>query len=167
MCSISYIAQLFQRDSVSPLGICLQLWTSASCKLLLSDLLLLYRYNLSLHFLCCPDSVCAAPAQIGNVYQVLISAEVIAQIPGQMLDWVETLPECTWAMSEELLLRGLACYLLILNNATVNPLLSFKINISLGLKSALERLSFPFRGGILQPPICCEISYFLMGTSMI
>lgn len=71
---------------------------------------------------------------------MLISAEVIAQIPGQMLDWVETLPEHTWAMSEKLLLHGFACYLLIINSATVNPLLSFKINISLGLKSVLERL---------------------------
>lgn len=57
-----------------------------------------------------------------------------------MLDWDETLPEAMWVMGEMFLLHGFACYHLIIDSITVNPLLSFKINTSLGSKSALERL---------------------------
>lgn len=57
-----------------------------------------------------------------------------------MLDLNEKLPEPTWVMGEMFLLHGPACYHLFIDSATVNPLLSFKINISLGFKSTLERL---------------------------
>lgn len=75
---------------------------------------------------------------VGDVYQVLISIEITAQIPGQMLGLDETLPEPMWVMGETFLLHGSACYHLIVDTATVNPLLSFKINISLGFKSTLK-----------------------------
>lgn len=57
-----------------------------------------------------------------------------------MLELDDTLPKPMWIMGETFLLHGPACYLLTINGATVNPLLSFKVNISLGFKSTLERL---------------------------
>lgn len=69
---------------------------------------------------------------------MLISIEVIAQIPGQMLDLDETVPEPMWVMGETFLLHGPACYHLTIDTTTVNPLLYFKISISLGFKSTLS-----------------------------
>lgn len=99
---------------------------------------------------------------------MLISTEVIAQIPGQILHLDETLPEPTWVLGEMFLLHGLDFYHLIIDSAIVNPLLSFKKNTSLGFKATLERLCLSqYEEASDSLPICCETISFPMAASMV
>lgn len=77
-----------------------------------------------------------------------------------MLDWDETLTDATWVIGEMFFLHGLACYHLIIDNTTVNPLLSFKINTSLG--STLERLCLSqFERAADSLPYAVKLALFL------
>lgn len=52
-------------------------WAKDGCRLLVSDLHYHSKATQVHAFYATPRSVCGAPAQAGNVYQVLISVEVI------------------------------------------------------------------------------------------